>query len=426
MCCFLQNILVFKMLEVFARTEIIQYLAVGFGSLNIITSGMQYGWPSASLTHLQNPNDTTVNVHLTASEGSWVAVANLIGAIIGSPLAGVTVDIVGRRKMILFTFFPYMASWLSIAFATTPTVMIFGRFISGISDGCIFTSLPIYIGEIASPKVRGLLCSSVPVCLIGGVLLVNVLDTFMTLSASALFSTIPPITCFVGMLFMPESPYFLLTQNRTSEARATLEKLRGTDDVDDELNRITESTKQSKEESKGTFRDVFTIPSNRRALLIMMLLRAAQQLSGITALVFYVSLILQAAGATYSVTISTMIFFSAQLIMSIVGSVIVDWTGRRFLLLLSALGSAMALFVEALYFQLDSEGADLSNWNLLPITALVVYVIFYGVGLQNIPILMLGELFPTSIKAAAVCFGDLYFAALAAIVSKFFKLLAKT
>ncbi|KAK9888769.1 hypothetical protein WA026_000996 [Henosepilachna vigintioctopunctata] len=135
--------------------EIVQYLAVFFGSLNIITSGLQYGWAAASLPHLQNPKDTSVNVYLTASEGSWAAVGTLLGAVIGSPLAGATVDIVGRRSMILFTFFPYLISWLCIAFATSPGVLIFGRFLSGISDGCIFTSLPIYIGKFPILECEG-------------------------------------------------------------------------------------------------------------------------------------------------------------------------------------------------------------------------------------------------------------------------------
>lgn len=323
--------------------------------------------------------------------------------------------------MILFTFFPYMTSWLIVAFTSSPELLIFGRAISGISDGCLFTSAPIYIGEIANPKVRGLLCSSIPVCLILGVLIINILEAFLSVHTCALLVTILPITSFIGMLFMPESPYYLLMQNRPAEAQETLERIRGSEDVQEEVKRMSDAVKSQKEESKGTIKDVFTVPSNRKALLIMMLLRATQQFSGITALIFYISLILKESGSQYSVTLSTLLFFAVQLVMSILGSVIVDCTGRRMLLLWSALGSGVALLAEGLYFQFDLEGADMTSWQFVPITALVVYVIFYGFGLQNIPILMLGELFPTNIKAAALCFGDLYFAALASIVSKYFQ-----
>ncbi|XP_044750268.1 facilitated trehalose transporter Tret1-like [Coccinella septempunctata] len=413
-----------KMAPIFAGTEIVQYLAVFFASLNIITSGLGYGWPSGSLPHLLNFNDTSVNLHLTPSEGSWAAIGPLVGAIIGSPLAGITLDLVGRRRMILFTFFPYVTSWLIVAFTSSPEVLIFGRMISGISDGCLFTSAPIYIGEIAKPKVRGLLCSSIPVCLISGVLLINILEAFISVPVCALLVTILPTTSFIGMLFMPESPYYLLMKDKSAEAQETLERLRGTEEVDEELKRMSEAVRSQKEESRGKFKDIFTVASNRKALLIMMLLRATQQFSGITALIFYISIILEESGSQYSVTLCTLLFFAVQLVMSILGSAVVDWTGRRMLLLWSAFGSGVALFVEGLYFQLDQDGTDVTRWAFIPITALIVYVIFYGFGLQNIPLLMLGELFPTNIKAIALCFGDLYFAALASIVSKYFQVVS--
>ncbi|KAK9888768.1 hypothetical protein WA026_000995 [Henosepilachna vigintioctopunctata] len=158
------------------------------------------------------------------------------------------------------------------------------------------------------------------------------MELYMSVSESALACISFPLTCFIGMIFMPESPYYLLMRNRTTEARISLEKLRGTDDVDQELQRMSTAVKVQKEESKGKFKDVFMVPSNRKALLIMMLLRAAQQLSGITALIFYISLIFEQSGAYFSVGVSTIIFFAAQLVMSILGSAAVDWTGRRILL----------------------------------------------------------------------------------------------
>ncbi|KAL3281020.1 hypothetical protein HHI36_004244 [Cryptolaemus montrouzieri] len=416
----------FIMLELLTETEVIQYVAVAFGSLNMITCGLFYGWPSASLPHLENFNDASVNLHLSPDEGSWVAVATLLGSMIGCPLAGLTVDIMGRKEMILFSCIPYIASLMTIAFATTPGVLIIGRFIAGISDGLINTTLPIYIGEIASPKIRGMLGSSTPICLILGILIINIMTAFFSVSNAALLSTIFPITCFAGMFFMPKSPYFLLTKNRNSEAKEALKKLRGTEEIDAELKEMTMGVESAREESKENFTDFLTISSNKRAFLIAILIKTAQQLTGITPLIFYASLILEEADIGKSVTICTIIFFLAQLIMSLIGSAIVDWCGRRVLLIWSAIGSAVALFIEGIYFQLKSEGLNLDNWHIIPVSALIIFVFFYGFGLQNIPYLILGELFSTNIKAAAVCYIGLYFALLSTAISQFFQIISTT
>lgn len=403
--------------------EIVQYLAAFCATINIITSGMGYGWPSPSLPQLQNFNNTNVNLHVTSSEGSWLAIMPLLGAVIGSPLAGSTVDFVGRKRMILLSFFPYLFSFLGVAFATNIYTLYIARFLCGFSDGAIFTSAPMYIGEIANPKVRGLLGSWVAVCLTTGVLIINIIGDMFTITGAALISIIFPLTCFITMLPMPESPYMLLMDNKPEQARRSLVIFRGSDNVDEELERMANAVKTAKEESKGKFKDLLTVPSNRKALFIMMLLRAAQQLSGITALTFYLNTIFYESGAVYSPTTATIIFFSVQLIMAVVGSAIVDMTGRRFLLIVSGVGSVISLFIEAFYFYFEQKGADISSFTYVPLMGLITYIIFYGVGLQNIPILMLGELFPTNIKGFSLCFADLYFALLASAVSKLFQIM---
>ncbi|KAK9888744.1 hypothetical protein WA026_000971 [Henosepilachna vigintioctopunctata] len=405
----------------FFPQEIVQYLAVLFCSMGIITCGLQYGWAAASLPHLQDVNDTNKNVHLSASEGSWAAIGILLGSLVGSPLTGMIVDILGRKTMILISNFPYIISWVTIAYANSSILLVFGRFMAGLSDGICFTTVPIYIGEISSPQVRGLLGSSVPICLITGVLIINVMELFLSVTNSALMCIIFPLISFLGMLLMPESPYYLIMRNKKQEALNSLKRFRGTDAVNEEMSRIDKAIKAQTDESNGTLKDIFKVPSNRRAMLIMLLLRITQQLSGITALIFYISIIYKQAGTGFSVQIFTIIFFAVQSVMSLVGSAVVDWTGRRVLILWSLVGSALSLFIEGVYLHLLQDNVNMPKWSFVPTTALGMFVVFYGFGLQNVPLLMVGELFPTNIKATAACLSDVYFSILASIVSKYFQ-----
>lgn len=403
--------------------EIVQYLAVFSATLNIITSGMVYGWPSLALPHLTDIYDTESNIHLTSSQGSWAAVMPLIGALFGSPFAGFTVNHIGRKNMIQFTFLPYMLSWILVGHANSVPMLYVGRFLGGISDGCIFTTSPMYIGEIANPKIRGKLGSAVPVCLVFGILLINILGAIFSIRDAATVATIIPIMSFMLMLCMPESPYGLIIKDNPKEAKRALQIFRGSEDVDEEFERIEHAVRYDMAQSQGALKDMVTISSNRKAVYIMMLLRGAQQLSGITAITFYVSSILEISGLGISPTIGTIFFFFVQLIMSVMGSYLVDTHGRRFLLKISCLGSFFALLIEGAYYQFAPEHVPLGFVKYTPLIALIAYIIFYGVGLQNIPVLMLSELFATNIKAIALCYSDIYFALMASIVSKLFQII---
>lgn len=110
--------------------------------------------------------------------------------------------------------------------------------------------------------------------------------------------------------------------------------------------------------------------------------------------------------------------------MTIFSSSIVDRAGRKPLLIISITGSAVALFLEGLFFYVKSAKiVDVSSLEFLPVALLILFVIIFSVGMQSIPILMLGELFPTSVKAFALCLADIYYSVVATLASKFLQLM---
>ncbi|VEN44662.1 unnamed protein product [Callosobruchus maculatus] len=345
------------------RNRIYQYVAAVTANLGIICSEMHYGWPSPYIPVLENGNYTFT---ISSEEGSWLTVIPLIGAMCGALVTGLIVDIFGRKRLIVLSSLPFLASWLMVALAPSSTLMFIGRFIAGASDGLSFTAVPMYLGEIAEPKIRGLLASICPVSVVFGVILL------------------------ITYSWMPESPYFHVMKGDIQSARRSLEIFRGTKDVDEELQRISEAVKQQNE-NKGSMLDLFTVKSNRKGLIITLGLRGFQQLSGTTAIIFYCKTIFEQSQNFISSSHGSLIYFAVQLILSAVSSVIVDFAGRRPLLIVSISGTAISLLIQGIYLYLKIyTDIDMARYNFIPIIALISFVVLFSTGLQTIPLLMMG------------------------------------
>ncbi|KAF5297360.1 hypothetical protein FQR65_LT01290 [Abscondita terminalis] len=398
---------------------IFQYLAMITGTLSIISSGMHYGWPSPSLPQLQHPNSTTP---ITNEEGSWMAVMPLAGATVGSLCGGAVLDVIGRKKTVLLTSIPFFASWLMVAYGKSVALFISARFLAGVGDGLAFCAVPMYLGEIADPKIRGFLGSSCSITWIFGMLLINILGSYLSISIAAIISSIIPVILVVSFMWMPESPYYLIMKDRPEDAKKSLRIFKRVYDVDDELQRLSKAVKEQTTNT-GKFLDLFTVKSNRKAVFIMMGMRGFQQCSGTMAITFYAHTIFDNAGDDISSSTATITYFAVQVLLSTISSIIVDRTGRRPLLMISIVGSATALFIEGTYFYLKSKHPELhvEQFSYIPIIALIMFVVVFGIGLQAIPILLLGELFSTNVKAFALCLADIYFNIIATLVSKFFQ-----
>ncbi|KAF2884949.1 hypothetical protein ILUMI_21226 [Ignelater luminosus] len=399
----------------------LQFLAMFTGTLSLVCSGMHYGWPSPSLPQLLNNSSTIL---ITSEEGSWIAVMPLIGSICGSLISVLILDVIGRKRAILLSCIPHLVAWIMIAYAKSVAVIISARFIAGISDGLVLCALPMYLGEIANARVRGALGSSVSVMRIFGTFLINIIGSYLSISTTAIVSSILPLLCLFTFAWMPESPYYLIMKENVQQAGRNLKMLRCTDNVEADLERMAKAVKEQNENTKR-YLDLFTVKANRKALGIALVLRGAQQISGISAITFYAQIIFAQAGniSILSARHASMIYFAVQVILCACCSMIVDKVGRRPLLIISIVGAGLALFTGGTYFYvLNKSNANLNNFAWIPLVALVGYVVFFSLGMQTIPITILGEMFPTNVKAFALSLMAVYFCITATIVSKFFQI----
>lgn len=295
---------------------------------------------------------------------------------------------------------PLIIGWILIGVAENVALIYVSRVLSGLAYGMAYSVLPMYLGEIASDRIRGSISTLLTVMAKSGILYAYAIGPYVSVRLMAWLAIIPPLI-FVGtFLWLPESPYYLLGKNQREGAHKSLSRLRQCNDVDEELERMAVAVKKS-EENKGTFQELFFNKGNRMSLIIIMGLSAAQQLCGSQAIIAYSQTIFESVGSTLGASESTIILGVVQLVSSAVSSSIVDIVGRRPLLLVSVIGAAICNTVVGLYFFLERMEIDVSGLAWLPMLALMVFIVTYTIGMATVTFAILAEIFPKNLKAVA-------------------------
>ncbi|GLV39716.1 nebulosa [Carabus blaptoides fortunei] len=398
-----------------------QYVAVFAATIASFAVGTNFAWPSPSVPKIMSDE---FPLNITSDEGSYITIIGPIGNIIGAPLTAFLSDAIGRKYTVLAMALPQLVSWTMIAFAHNTYLFCLARFVAGLTEGALFIVVPMYIGEVSEPKIRGVLGSSISVSFISGILFINCVAPYYSIATTAFICLCFPVLLVFVFVWMPETPYYLIMKGNIEEARKSLQFLRRMNNVDAELTKLTSDVERQISEP-GSIKDLFRIASNRKALFILFGLRTAQQFSGVSAFGLYTHTIFNQAGGDISANLSVIIYTSAQILMTFGGSFFIDMFGRKPVLLISCIGSTLILAVEGLYFYFkDMTDYDTSVISWLPLAGMLAYVCLFSIGLGTVPNLMLGELFSASVKGKALFLLNIYYAVLISTISKLFQAMA--
>uniref|UniRef100_A0A6P7GLZ3 Facilitated trehalose transporter Tret1-like n=1 Tax=Diabrotica virgifera virgifera TaxID=50390 RepID=A0A6P7GLZ3_DIAVI len=270
--------------ECFQITVILIAASQGF------ISGALSGWTSPFMVKIV---EDKVNYNIREDQAALFAVVNVVGLIVLSPFLEPFVDIIGRKKAILLTSVPYILCWLTKALFTNLWALYFARLLVGLGDALLMCVIPIYIGEVATPKVRGVWGNAFFILVLFGTFIINVIGIYCSVKVTSYFFLIlQVIVLFLSAFIIPESPSFYIAKNQLSEAKISLMKLRQNNNVDIEFTRMQNDIKRQLSES-GTWTDLFFNHVNRKALIIAAFLRAAQILSGLWVFGSYTQFVFQ-------------------------------------------------------------------------------------------------------------------------------------
>ncbi|KAH7986335.1 hypothetical protein HPB52_025041 [Rhipicephalus sanguineus] len=356
------------------------YVAAASAWLGSVAMGTNLGYSSPAIPSLQS-NFTEGGLEINESEESWFGSLMTLGALTGGLVAGFLVDSLGP-------------GWVLIATASTVVVLCLGRVVTGFFTGLISLAVPVYVSEISRPQVRGTLGAGIQLSVTIGILGVFFFGKYLSWSSLAILCLTVPAAMAVLMIFMSESPRWLLQKGKREDALKALQFLYGPGtDHEAERNAIEMNLKMSPSE-KFHVKELQQ-PFIYKPILISLFLMFAQQLSGINAVMFYAVSIFQSAGTT----------IPPEDCMVIIGVV---QGGRRVLLLTSAALLALSLGAGRLPLRQGYQGRRSRRVDRgLPLVCLSLFIIGFSCGMGPIPWLMMGELLPLRVRgfATGMCTG---------------------
>ncbi|KAK4875796.1 hypothetical protein RN001_012218 [Aquatica leii] len=379
-----------------------QLIAVLSATISAVSDGMHYGWTAPVLPLLQLPNSS---IKVTETDVVWLENIYMLGGFAGLPITIYSVDKFGRKKSILIACVKSIVSWILIAFATSVEFLYVARFLSGMAGDVAFVSVPMYIGEIADRKIRGVLGSCIYFMMLLGIMILYSVAPFVSLPTSSAVACSFLIIQLLTFPFMPDSPYHLLLKGDTEGAKKSLEKLRANKNVEKELEDISAAVQRQKTE-RGRPIDLLIVKSNRKALLIMTVLNGSQHFSSISVMLMNVHSIIDDGASVISSNMAAIIFSALMFVALLIAAVLIDKLGRKILLTSSSILTGLSLLTLATYFAVKNSGTDISSYNWIPVAAVMLYAIVFRCGLGSVPIVMTAELFPTSVKAMGMTISD--------------------
>uniref|UniRef100_A0A670YDJ5 Solute carrier family 2, facilitated glucose transporter member 8 n=1 Tax=Pseudonaja textilis TaxID=8673 RepID=A0A670YDJ5_PSETE len=385
------------------------YLATFAAVLGPLSFGFVLGYSSPAIPSLKRSHNP--ELRLDDTQASWFGSVVTLGAAAGGTLGGYVVDKIGRKLSLMLCAVPYVFGFLIIVSAQNIWMLYLGRLLCGLASGVTSLVVPIYISETSHSKIRGVLGSCVQLMVVTGILGAYLAGMALEWRWLAVLSSIPPCFLLGLMAFVPETPRFLLRQNRQSEAVAALQFLRGPL-VDHEWEcREIEANVNEQEMSIAEFKN----PSIYKPFLIGVAMMFFQQASGINALMFYAETIFEDANFKDS-SAATVIVGSIQVIFTATAALIIDKTGRKILLVISGMIMAASATVFGVYFRITvpspSNSSHLQVLNTPPVEeghplawlavlSMSFFIMGFALGWGPIPWLVMSEIFPLRARGIA-------------------------
>ena len=346
----------------------------------------------------------------------------LIGCFVGAFLAGWLADLMGRRNVMLLAALLFLVGALVQGLAGSQIIFVAARILGGMAVGAASVLSPAYISEVAPANIRGRMTTVQQIMIITGLTAAFVVNYFLAASAGEstatywagleawrwmyLMQALPAAIFFVALLFIPESPRYLVSKNREEKARSVLTSLFGAHAAESKFQEIRASFS---EDHRPRLSDVVARGTIFRPIVWAgILLAVFQQLVGINVIFYYGATLWQLSGFTEDQALQiNMISGLVSIAACFVTIAVIDRIGRKPLLLIGSAGMAVTLFAMVYAFAngtLDAAGnLQLSSeMGWVALIAANLYVIFFNVSWGPVMWVMLGEMFPNQIRGSAL------------------------
>ncbi|ESO91108.1 hypothetical protein LOTGIDRAFT_228693 [Lottia gigantea] len=336
----------------------------------------------------------------------------MVGAFSSAKIA----DYFGRKKgMMIITFILLIAALFGgiPTLAESPECLIVSRVFVGLHSGLNVSLAALYLAEISPKKIRGAIGTCHQLAITVGILVSQILGLNELLGTKDLwpylfaFNAVPSIISFCCWPLCPESPrYLLIKKKNVDDSRLALQKLRGYDDVNDEIEEMTIESKKNLQTTNFSMHQLLTTPELRFPTVIACLLQVTQQWSGINAVMSYSTFILaQAQVPAFAIGYVIVGTGAINVISTIIAVPLMEKLGRRPLLLWPMGVMAVSFLLLTIFINLVFDPELEQHHSAFAYTSIVLmhlYVIGFALGLGPIPFILVSEVFRQEPRAAAM------------------------
>jgi sugar porter (SP) family MFS transporter len=387
--------------------------------------------------------------HLNPFWLGFTVASALIGTIVGAVAAGRPSDVFGRRAVLAAIAVLYFVSAIGCAVSWDWWSLLFFRFVGGLGIGGASAVSPMYIAEISPARLRGRLVAVQQFNIVLGCLLAflsNYLISQSHLGANDWrwmlgVVAVPAAIFLVLLLFIPESPRWLVAKGRLDDARHIFGNLGGDiDDVDEEV----EAIRASLAVEQHRVEEPFFRREYRKPILLAVAIAMFNQLSGVNALWYYAPAIFSMAGATKQAAMASPIWLSiANLVFTMLGLALIDRFGRRKLMLAGSIGYIFSLAVIAWAFYtygatftavknaIDSDtqipaavASAAGTGGTVVLWSLILFVVSHAFGQGTVIWVYISEIFPNRVRARGQALGSFTHWFMAAAITWTFPVIA--
>ncbi|PKV91500.1 sugar porter (SP) family MFS transporter [Amycolatopsis echigonensis] len=349
-----------------------------------------------------------------------------VGAIVGASFSSRLNERLGRRRTIMVAAVVVIIGTLAATFSPTFALLIISRLVIGVGIGLSSSTVPTYLSELAPARLRGAMGALNQIFIVLGILIAFLVSYGLGSSGNwrLMFAgaIVPAAILLAGLVFLPETPRWLVANGQEERAREVLLSSHGGSvNVDDEIGTIREVIRLDSESAKTRLRDLLT-PTVRPMLVVALLLAIGQQFSGVNAVNAYFPTMLIGLGfATQAALLSGVLLGVTKFLFTAWVVFVVDRWGRKPLLLIGNVLMVITL-VAAGFIVLEVH--DTATKGILMLVAMVLYLVGYELGWGAVVWVMMAEVFPLKVRAAGMGVSSVVLWAATGIISAVFPIIS--
>ncbi|EDW63941.1 facilitated trehalose transporter Tret1 [Drosophila virilis] len=418
---------------IFERKFRRQLLVTLSAILITLCHGIGLGWLSPMLPKLQSELETPLDFVIDVNEASWLGSVISLGGVTGNFFFSFIMNRFGRKVALYGMALPNTCIWFLFYFAESIEWLYVARVCAGLTGGGMFVVLPIFIGEIADNSIRGRLCSFFTLAVNTGILLGFIISSYVPYHVIPCVVVVLPLCYLLLATRFPETPQQLLRWGRDEDAQRSLKFYCNCDGPTPSKEserayqkQFDEMRQAIQQQTKDEHNEGLTIADfcNKRALKAIttgLMLMIGNIFTGTFAFINYMSNIFERVHTQLEPNTNTIIIGAVQIVGTLASIYLVDRYGRKILLVVSCVGSALGTTAFGVYaFYAEETNTDLSAFSAwLPVTIMAIIIFVANVGIISVTMVVLVETLPQKIRSVATsaCLGCLSFFAFTSLKS---------